>query len=90
MLLRRLPNIESLSIDWVDKKYPFAPIFLQYLEHPHLKAVTFLGGQSSLNQIGAFRTIESLSSIVAKNLDPGSKLFSISYNPVQQDVIDPG
>ena len=74
MLLRRLPNMKSLSIDWADKKYPFAPVFLQYLEHPHLKAVTFLGGQSSLNQLGAFKNTVSLSSIVAENLDPESRI----------------
>ena len=74
MLLRRLPNIRSLSIDWADEKYAFAPIFLQYLEHNHLKEVTFLGKQGSLNQIGAFSTTPSLSSIVAKDLNPASKL----------------
>ena len=66
MLLKRLPNIRLISIDWGDKEYTFRSIFLQYLEHALFKEVTFLEKQSSSNQIGAFRTTPSLSSIVAK------------------------
>ena len=74
ILLWRLPNIRSLSIDWDDNKYKFAPAYLQHMNHPRLREVTFLAGQSSLDQIGAFRTTASLLSIAAKNLDPASKL----------------
>ena len=83
-LLLRLPKIKSLSIDWADKEYTFLPAFLRYMGHPHLKVVTFLAGQSSLNQIGAFKTTASLSSIVAKNLDPRSKL---SFHPLDSDLV---
>ena len=81
-LLRRLPNIRSLSIDWNDQRHPFVPAFLRHMEHRFLKQVTFLAGQSSLDQIGAFRTNKSLSSIVAKTLDPASRL---SIHPLDPD-----
>ncbi len=80
-LLRRLPNIRSLSIDWNDKEHTFVPDFLRHREHRQLKEVTILHGQSSLDEIGAFRTTASLSSIVAKNLDSASKLSSHLLDP---------
>ena len=41
----------------------------------------FLEGQTSLDDIGAFRTTASLSSIVAENLDPASKMSSLVLDP---------
>ena len=73
ILLRRLPKIRSLSIDWHDQQYTFAPAFLERKEYC-LEEVEFLGGKTSLNQIGAFKTTASLSRIAARNLNSASKL----------------
>lgn len=80
-LLRRLPNIRSLCIDWEDNGETFVPDSLTHTEHPHLKEVTLLGWKTSLNEICDYMGVKSLSSIVVKNLDPGSKVSSQRMNP---------
>lgn len=80
ILLRRLPKIRSLLIDWHDQENTFAPAFLENMEHC-LKDVTFLAGKTNLDHIGAFRTTSSLSRIVVRNLDPASSLSSHFLEP---------
>ena len=51
------------------------------MEHCRLEQITFLTDQTQLNHIGAFKTAASLSSLVAKSLDPTSTLSFHLLNP---------
>ena len=51
------------------------------MEHCRLEQITLLIDQTQLNHIGAFKTAASLSSLVAKDLDPTSTLSFHLLNP---------
>jgi len=57
------------------------PDFLDHMEHPHLKEITLLGWKTSLAKICDYMGLKSLSSIVVKNLDQGSKVSFKRMNP---------
>lgn len=73
-LLRELPNIKSLVIDWDDRNCPFTPDYLQHVDHSRLGDITFLGFKTPLNAICDYLSLKSLSSFRVESLDPGSKL----------------
>ena len=81
ILLGRLPKIQSLSIDWHDEIYVFSPAYLEHMEDCSLEQITLLTDQTQLDHIGAFKTAASLSTIVAKDLDPTSTLSSHLLHP---------
>lgn len=75
-LLKRLPKIRSLCIDWEDRNSTFLPDYLEHTEHPHLREITFLGWKTPLGGICDYMRATNLSSIVASAIDPDSRVSS--------------
>lgn len=75
-LLQRLPNIQSLCMDWHAMNTSFLPNFEGWPEHSHLREVRLPGRKTSLETICRFMSIASLSSIVVGDMDPASKISS--------------
>ncbi len=50
-LLKRIPNIRLLFIDWEYRKSTFLPDYLSHTNHPHLREITSLGWKTSLGEI---------------------------------------
>lgn len=86
-LLKRLPNIKSLCIDWEDQSSAFLPDYLSHTNHPQLREITFLGWNTSLGEMCDCIGATSLSSIVANAIDPSSRVSShhIEQNSAGRD-----
>lgn len=91
-LMQRLPNLRSLSIQWDDNGRPFRLDYLRLTHHSNLRKVTFLGPRTSLDEVCSFMGVRGLASIVAKDLDPESKVSlqrkDSSFSDANLDLLD--